>query len=80
MNDDLYMSQMKPNEIWIGNTKTSNGLGWRSEIKSARLGEQAFCIDRKKLSTDYVLPIFINKSDQPKHDSMYAERMNAKKE
>lgn len=52
-------------EIFVGNVKTVRGIpAYLSDLKTARLGEQALDIDGGKLDTGYMLPLFINQNEQ----------------
>jgi hypothetical protein len=62
-------SHVKKNEIFVGNTCANEDMSYLKGIKY-RLGDQAFDIHGKKLAKDYVLPLFIDKKDMNRYDSI----------
>ncbi|HSW63392.1 MAG TPA: hypothetical protein VLH56_08790 [Dissulfurispiraceae bacterium] len=59
----MYHEERRDNEIWVGNTRTENDLSYLQGKVKFRKGEQAYYLDGKKISTDYMRPLFIEKDD-----------------
>lgn len=66
-NARLLASQIRPGEIWVGNTNVRGGLGLSPSIAgkmlTARLGEQAYDIEGEPIEPDYMRPCFIHESE-----------------
>lgn len=76
--------QLSKDEVWLGNT--SGNERWKkgvdipkeyADLKTIRLGEQAYCIDGKPLSRDYCLPLIIKKSEEEEYSKIYQSKMSA---
>lgn len=76
--------QLSKNEIWLGNT--SGNEWWEkgvdipkdyAQLKTIRLGEQAYCINGKPLSRDYCLPLIIDRSEEEEYSRIYMKKMSA---
>lgn len=76
--------ELSKDEIWLGNT--SGNERWQkgvdiptkyANLKTIRLGEQAYCIKGKPLSRDYCRPLIINKSDESEYERIYKQEMSA---
>ena len=76
--------QLSKNEIWLGNT--SGNEWWEkgvdipkdyAQLKTIRLGEQAYCIKGKPLSRDYCLPLIIDRSEEEEYSRIYMKKMSA---
>jgi len=66
--------EMKPNEVFIGNTAMI-GLPLIFEgLKTARMGKQAYDINNKKLPP-YYSPIFLGKEDMDEYNRRYMEEI-----
>lgn len=64
----MYHPECKKNEVWVGNTN-ANGIPDKiKNLKTARLGEQAFDIHGKKIDRTYMLPLFIGVSEESQYD------------
>ena len=73
--------QLSKTEIWLGNT--SGNEDWEkgvdipkdyAQLKTIRLGEQAYCIKGKPLSRDYCLPLIIDKSEEQDYSRIYMKK------
>lgn len=63
------------NEIFVGNVPAKEGVPeYLSGLKTVRLGEQALDIDGNKISKDYMLPMFINRSESDAHHRIMMKR------
>ncbi len=65
----------KPDEIFVGNTKTKNGVPEHlRELRTARLGEQALDIEGKKIEPEYMRPLFIGRAEADAYDRIMMRR------
>lgn len=65
----------RADEVFVGNTATKNGVPEHlRELRTARLGEQALDIEGKKLSQDYMRPLFIGRSEADAYDRIMMKR------
>jgi len=56
--------ETKENEYYCYNVKAEKGIPLRlRSLKTVRLGKQAYDLDGKKISTDYMLPLFVSKNE-----------------
>jgi hypothetical protein len=70
--------EVKSDEIWVGNTDVTNGIKTPEhlkEMKTARLGEQAYDINGKPIEIWYMRPLIINKSESGLYDKIMMARM-----
>ena len=65
-----------PQEIFLGNTIRDGGsmTYLAGRLKTVRLGKIAFCIEGKRLPSDYA-PIFLHRSEEKLYDLIMIERM-----
>lgn len=65
-------NEKKSNEVFLGNTNKIKNFPppHLSSLKTIRLGKQAYYIDGTKISTDYCLPIFIDKSEYDRYNQI----------
>lgn len=72
----MHHEPCEQNEVFIGNTQLS---GWPkpylSSLKTARIGSQALDIDGKKIDTQYMRPMFINRSESQSYDSIMEAKL-----
>jgi hypothetical protein len=74
-----HISELKEGEIFIGNTDVRNGVNIPEhlrDMKTARLGEQAFDIYGKPLDRSYCRPLIIHKSEADLYDRIMMSRLN----
>lgn len=65
----------KENEVFVGNTDADGGrLEHLRELKTVRLGEQAFDLDGKPLPKTYALPLFIDRGELAAYDRIMTAR------
>jgi hypothetical protein len=63
-------------EEFVGNVPAKGGVpAHYRDIKSARLGKQAFDINGKVIPQHQMLPLFIHKSEMHIYNAIYLERM-----
>jgi hypothetical protein len=71
--------ELQPGEIWVGNTDVREGLSVPEyligKIKTARLGEQAYYINKTPIPRWYCRPLIIHKSEEALYDSIMMARM-----
>lgn len=70
--------ELAKDEIWLGNTDVRQGLkvpDYCKNLKTIRLGEQAFCIEGTKLSPEYMRPLIVNKSEAQAYDNIMMQRV-----
>jgi hypothetical protein len=69
-----YASQLRPGEIWVGNSNVREGVELnpriRGKMATARLGEQAYDIFGNPIETDYMRPCFIHQSEEKLYDRL----------
>ena len=57
-------TELKDGEIWVFNTGAKKGIKPHFAcLKTIRFGNQAYDIDGNKLSPDYILPVYVHKSE-----------------
>lgn len=64
-------NELKPNEIWLGNTDVRQGVKipeYLNSLKTARIGNQAYDIKGKPLDRGYMRPLIIDKSEADAYD------------
>lgn len=63
------------NEIFVGNTKTKDGLPeYLIGLQTVRLGEQALDIDGKEIAPSYMLPLFVSRTELVKYNQIMDKR------
>lgn len=64
-----------PNEVFVGNTNRESGsLKYLSgRMKTARLGNLAFCLEGKPLPLEFA-PLFIGRAEEQLYDSIMMNR------
>lgn len=71
--------ELKDGEIWVCNIDVREGHGIPEylieKLKTARLGEQAYYIDRKPIHRGYCRPLIIHKSEADVYDSIMMGRI-----
>lgn len=73
-----YHPEAKPNEVFVGNVKTSKGVPEDiRHLPSARLGSVAYDIDGRKLDPSYMLPLLIGKADEQAYDDIRMKALRA---
>lgn len=67
--------ELQKGEVWLGNTSGDNqwekGVQIPSkyqELKTMRLGKQAYCIHGMPISRHYCLPLIINESEEKEYE------------
>ena len=57
--------ELKEGEVWVFNSDANKPLPFNSDgaLKTMRFGKQALDINGHKLSPDYILPVYIHKSE-----------------
>lgn len=74
--------ELKPGEIWVGNTDVRNGLSIPEyligKVKTARLGEQAYYLNKTPIERWYMRPLVIHKSEEAIYDKIMMSRMTSK--
>ncbi|MDR1937991.1 MAG: hypothetical protein LBQ73_05790 [Tannerellaceae bacterium] len=74
------VKEMRDGEVFLGNTYaktwTESYEKHFKSLRTIRLGQQAYSIDGEKLSPDYVLPLFIHKSEFEKYDKIQCARLS----
>lgn len=71
-------SQLKEGEVWVGNSDVTEGVkvdDYLKEMKTARLGEQAYDIKGKPLERWYCRPLIIHKSEAELYDKIMMARL-----
>jgi hypothetical protein len=66
--------ECRRNEKFVGNTTHINGVPYLMELKTARLGINAYSIDGKAISPDYMRPLFIGNSEWEQYDRIMVDR------
>jgi hypothetical protein len=68
------LHELLPDEIWLGNhdVKIREDL---MELKTIRLGQQAYCINGLPLHRGYIRPLIIHKSEEMIYNNIYMERI-----
>jgi hypothetical protein len=72
------VSELRDGEIFVGNTQVMNGVKVPEhlrDMKTARLGEQAFDIYGKPLDRSYCRPLIIHESEADLYDSIMMSRL-----
>lgn len=73
-----YISaELQKDEKWVFNSKTGCLPNRDGKLKTMRFGKQALDIDGNKLSPDYMLPVFIHKSELELLDKLWSEELRA---
>lgn len=68
----------KPNEIFCGNHPANEGIPvYLRSLKTIRIGEQALDIHGKKLPKNYMLPIFICRSELSAYNTIMMKEQAA---
>lgn len=70
-----HFTGAKPNDVFVGNTETKNGVPEHLRgLTTARLGEQALDIDGKKIEPEYMRPLFIGRAEADAYDRIMMRR------
>lgn len=72
----LQHIERKHDEVFAGNTSAEGVPAYLSELKSARLGEQAFDIEGRKISSAYMRPLFVGQSEADRYDAIMMQRLS----
>ena len=71
-----YISkELQKGEVWVFNSNTNCLPNRDGKLKTMRFGKQALDIDGKKISPDYMLPVFIQKSELDLLDSLWGSEI-----
>lgn len=70
----LTHPETKENEVFVGNTNCTHVPDHLAPLKTARLGEQAYDLDGKKISSDYMRPLIIGRSEAGQYDRIMMRR------
>jgi hypothetical protein len=70
------MKTIQANEVFLGNTNSTEIPEQYRSLKSIRLGEQAFDINGKPLSKNHYRPLIISKTEEAAYDKIYGARMS----
>ena len=73
----MHHQETGKDEIFVGNTSAGGVPRHLAELKTTRIGEQAYDIHGKKLSPDYMRPLFIDRSEMDKYDRIMCARLRA---
>lgn len=73
------VDEAKQTEVFVGNTSSEGGAPVRipeylSGLATARLGEQAYDIEGRRLSRDHYRPVFIGRSEVASYDRIMMGR------
>ena len=74
--------ELKHGEIWVGNTTVLNGIKipeYLSGLNTARLGEQAYYLNKTPIERWYMRPLIIHSSESGDYDKIMMERAFGKK-
>lgn len=69
--------ELRKGEVWVFNSSTDNLPNRGGKLKTMRFGKQALDIYGKKLSTESILPVFINKSELDLLNKLWGEELSA---
>ena len=62
------------NEIFVGNTTSTAVPEYLVALKTVRLGDQAYDLDGKKISKDYMRPLIIGRAEAGQYDRIMMRR------
>ena len=72
--------ELQKGEVWLGNTSGDNqwGKGVQiptkyKELKTMRLGKQAYCIHGMPISRHYCLPLIVHESEEQEYERIYQQ-------
>lgn len=68
------LHELKEGEIWLGNTGIFIPSCY-SNLKTIRLGEQAYDINGQPLNRNYIRPLILHKSEEEMYNKIYTDRM-----
>ena len=71
--------ELKEGEGWVFNSNANEPLPFNKDgqLKTMRFGKQALDINGHKLSPDYVLPVYIHKSELDLMNKRWGEELAA---
>lgn len=69
--------ELKEGEVWIFNSKAGSLPNRNGKLKTMRFGKQALDIKGDKINLDYMLPVFIHKSELDLLDKLWKEELEA---
>ncbi len=71
-----YHEACNPQEVFLGNTTVEGGsmTYLAGRLKTVRLGKVAYCIEGKRLPSDYA-PVFLNRSESGLYDAIMIQRI-----
>ncbi len=76
--DNICEADLPPNKVWVGNhdvTNTKNLPDHLKQLKTAKLGAQAYDIKGELIPTNEMLPLIIDKSEVDLYDKIMMARM-----
>lgn len=70
-------NELKEGEVWVFNSTANEPLPFNKDgkLKTMRFGKQALDINGHKLSPDYVLPVFIHKTELDLLNRLWGEQL-----
>ena len=71
--------ELKKGEVWVFNANANKPLPFNRDgkLKTMRFGKQALDIHGKKLSPEYMLPVYIHKSELNEMNRRWIEELKA---
>lgn len=67
-------NECKEDEIWVGNIQVGRDLSYLQNLKY-RIGDIAYCIEGKKLDSNYMRPLFVKKESFSEYNRIMTARM-----
>lgn len=65
----------RADEVFVGNTQTKDGVPEHLRgLTTARLGDQALDIERKKIDPEYMRPMFVGRAEADAYDRIMMRR------
>lgn len=76
---DYIHDELKEGEVWVFNSNADQPLPFNEDgkLKTMRFGKQALDINGHKLSPDYILPVYIHKSELDLMNKRWSEELAA---
>lgn len=72
--------ELREGEIWVFNYDANKPLpNYNGQLKTMRFGKQALDIKGNELSPDYILPVYIHKSEYDLLDKLWGKELKEDK-